>query len=85
MIKLFQSKVLSTANGQLPTDLERAPGSGRQAPGQISQITNYELLITCRDGTIAISEVQLEGKRRMSVEDFLRGNPVETGVRFGEG
>ena len=29
--------------------------------------------IICRDGIILLTEVQLEGKKRMSIEDFMRG------------
>ena len=28
------------------------------------------------DGWAEISELQMEGKKRMKVEDFLRGNPL---------
>jgi len=30
-----------------------------------------------------LDEVQLEGKRRMPAEDFLRGFPLQSGDRFG--
>jgi len=29
--------------------------------------------VVCRDGLILLTEVQLEGKRRMSIKDFMRG------------
>ena len=39
---------------------------------------------SCGEGSwIAIQEVQLEGKRRMPAEDFLRGFPLKSGDRFG--
>jgi methionyl-tRNA formyltransferase len=31
------------------------------------------LKFACKDGYILLKEVQLEGKKRMSIEDFLRG------------
>lgn len=37
------------------------------------QFTKDELTYTCSDGVIKILELQLEGKSRMSVNDFLRG------------
>ena len=76
-IKLFRSKLLDTANGQLPTDRTWAPGARLQAPGS-------KLHIACRSGAISIGEVQLEGKKRIRVEDFLRGYPVEIGANFGK-
>ena len=31
------------------------------------------LVIGCRDGAVALLEVQLEGKKRMSSKDFING------------
>ncbi|MEO6547494.1 MAG: hypothetical protein ABIN94_05820, partial [Ferruginibacter sp.] len=31
------------------------------------------LQFACRDGFIAVKELQLEGKKKISVEDFVRG------------
>src|SRR5437660_1295430 len=42
-------------------------------PGEISQTEN-ELLVATGDGALALGEVQLEGKRRMSAAEFLRGH-----------
>jgi methionyl-tRNA formyltransferase len=38
--------------------------------------TKKELLVKCAQGYISILELQLEGKKRMNVEDFLRGNKL---------
>ena len=35
------------------------------------------------DGILACKEVQLEGKKRMSAGDFLRGNAIEVGTKLG--
>lgn len=42
---------------------------------QISIITNNKtyLAIKCSDGFLELLTVQLEGKKRMSIEEFLRG------------
>ena len=42
-------------------------------PGEISQTEN-ELLVATGDGALALGELQLEGKRRMSAAEFLRGH-----------
>jgi methionyl-tRNA formyltransferase len=40
--------------------------------------------VGCGDGSLlALDEVQLEGKRRMSAAEFLRGNQVRSGERLG--
>ena len=46
--------------------------------GQSGVITDHKtkIYIRCTDGWVAILELQMEGKKRMKVEDFLRGNPL---------
>jgi methionyl-tRNA formyltransferase len=46
-----------------------------EAPGTASVIDG-KLRFACADGYVYPKEVQMEGKKRMSVEDFLRGNRV---------
>ncbi len=41
-------------------------------PGTVLS-TEGGLLIACGDGAIRVSEIQLQGKRRMPFGDFLRG------------
>ncbi len=44
-----------------------------------------ELIVFCGDGKcIRILEVQLEGKKRMSIKDFLLGNKIEVGAILGD-
>ncbi len=42
-------------------------------PGEIESDNKSFLKFACKDGYISIKELQLEGKKRMNVEDFLRG------------
>lgn len=42
-------------------------------PGSIITDNKSFFLVVCSDGYLAIQELQLEGKRRMFVSDFLRG------------
>lgn len=42
-------------------------------PGELVTDGKTYLKFACTDGYIAVKELQLEGKRRMNVEDFLRG------------
>lgn len=46
------------------------------APGTFSTDQKTYLKVACRDGLISILELQLEGKKRMPVVDFLRGYQV---------
>jgi methionyl-tRNA formyltransferase len=52
-------------------------------PGSIL-IENGRMLAACADNTwLEFQEVQLEGKKRMPVAEFLRGNPLPPGTRLG--
>lgn len=42
-------------------------------PGQIVERSKNFLLVACGRGALQILEVQLEGKKTMSIEEFLRG------------
>ena len=60
-------KIFAIAKGNLTQDVNEA-----------SVITDHKTKIYMRsaDGWAEISELQMEGKKRMKVEDFLRGNPL---------
>lgn len=49
-------------------------------PGQIISTEGGKLLIQTGDGQLSLLEVQLEGKKRMPADAFLRGYAVEAGT-----
>lgn len=51
--------------------------------GVVSEVTKDTITIGCGEGSLVIEELQLEGKKRMSVHDFLLGYHVEAGDRLG--
>ena len=51
--------------------------------GSILETNTDSIIIQTGDGAIAVSEVQLEGKRRMSVHDFLQGYQLQPGMVLG--
>jgi methionyl-tRNA formyltransferase len=42
-----------------------------------------KLFITCKDGYLEIIELQIEGRKRMSSEEFLRGHNIKPGEVWG--
>ena len=44
--------------------------------------TEGKLLVSCGVGVLQLLEVQLEGKKRMSAQDFLNGYKLEAGTRL---
>ena len=49
------------------------------APGEIFNITKDSFMIRCKTDALKINELQLEGKKRMSCDAFLRGYKLENG------
>ncbi len=53
--------------------VEKERAATTNLPGDIESDNKSFLKFACNDGNISIKELQLEGKKRMSVGDFLRG------------
>lgn len=39
--------------------------------------------VACKKGSIIIKEIKVEGKKKMSAEDYLRGHKIEKGTKLG--
>lgn len=52
-------------------------------PGEVFAVLKDKLAVKCKAGFLWLLAVQLEGKKRMPVKDFLLGNAVDVGVRLG--
>lgn len=50
-------------------------------PGMLA-VSAKKLEVQTKKGSLLLEEVQLEGKKRMSVEDFLRGYSIEQGMQM---
>lgn len=51
-------------------------------PGQVIQADGAGLFVATGEGILRITSLQLEGKKRMESDAFLRGFPIEIGTRF---
>lgn len=56
-------------------------GSGKA--GSVIEIGKESFTIACGEGAIEVLEVQLEGKKRMSAGDFLKGSSLNIGQELG--
>jgi methionyl-tRNA formyltransferase len=63
-IRLFQTEVCSDDAHQ-------------KAPGTIIAFEKDRIIIQCNPGLISVRDIQLEGKRRMKIEAFLRGYTLQ--------
>ena len=62
-------KILFAVSGEMKT-------SGEKEPGKLGQLMESGLQVTAKDGHVYIQEVQLEGRKRMLIDDFLRGHKL---------
>lgn len=56
---------------------------GENKPGAIVCVSKESITVQTGSGLLTISEVQLEGKKRMSVKDFLLGYRMSCGEMLG--
>jgi methionyl-tRNA formyltransferase len=73
-IILRRSRVVSDADSD----------EGHVAPGTIIAAKADDMLVATGRGTLAISELQREGRRATGAREFLAGRPVREGERFRE-
>lgn len=55
-------------------------GGAASEAGRIVKAGKEELVVQTGDGQLSLTEIQLEGKKRMPIADFLRGYRVEEGA-----
>ncbi|MBL8605308.1 MAG: methionyl-tRNA formyltransferase [Myxococcales bacterium] len=66
------------------TRLDDPPTVHGGAPGEIVAVTREALWVATREGLLGVTALQLEGKKSMSVRDFLSGHPVRVGTLLGQ-
>ena len=77
----FEGKTLKIWSADVEED-----AAGRPSPetfGQVVRVGKDAFSVQTGKGLLTIRELQLEGKKRMDTAAFLRGYPVETGVKLG--
>lgn len=52
--------------------------------GEVVEVNQDSILVKTGKGLLQLNEVQLEGKKRMETDAFLRGYPVEVGTTLGK-
>lgn len=57
---------------------------GTQEPGRVAEVKKDRLAVQTGQGMLELLEVQLEGKKRMTIDAFLRGYSLEAGCRLGK-
>ena len=57
---------------------------GEGEPGVVLGVSHARLQVGAGDGVLAVAELQIEGRRRMAIDEFLRGTHVEPGMVLGQ-
>jgi methionyl-tRNA formyltransferase len=71
LLKIWQSKVIESKNNA--------------QPGEILEIdTQKGILVQTSKHILLITELQLEGKKKMSVTEFILGHKIEVGQKLGQ-
>lgn len=52
--------------------------------GEITEVTKNFFCVACGEGSLKVTELQLQGKKRMDTAAFLRGFHLEPGMKLGE-
>lgn len=52
--------------------------------GKIIKVDREGIFIAAGDGIVIIEEIQLPNSRKMTVDEYIRGNNIETGILLGE-
>ena len=68
-IKIFKVKLLKET-------------SNSSHPGKIDIIDSKKLIVHSKNYMVSILELQQEGKKRLKVEDFLKGSIIDKGQKF---
>lgn len=66
----------------VPYECEKVEAEG--IPGEIVEVNREGFIVACSKGAIKIKAVKFDGKKRMSVKDYLVGNKIEKGIVLGK-
>ncbi len=65
----------------VPYDCKKVDAKGK--PGEVLSADKDGLVVACKAGAIFVGSVKFDGKKRMSVKDYLVGNKIEKGTVLG--
>ncbi len=78
LLKIWKAKVLTEEETK---ELYGAESSSAEA-GEVVKVSKNALLVKTGEGLLSILELQLEGKKRMEIDAFLRGVQIKEGDKL---
>ncbi len=76
----YKDKIIKIYKAQLETT---ADFEGAFSPGEIIEAKDSGIVIATGKGALILKELQLEGKKRLSVREFLSGSKMLKGEKLG--
>jgi methionyl-tRNA formyltransferase len=74
----------ATVLGDIGLKVWRAhPADGHGEPGRVLSASAEGIVVACGAGALALTELQRAGLKRLGARDFLRGHPLDAGMRLG--
>jgi methionyl-tRNA formyltransferase len=73
----------TTLDGELLKIAATRVAAGSGEPGRVVAADASGITVACGEGLLVIGQLQLAGRKRLTAADFLRGQPLPAGTRFG--
>lgn len=83
MLKIWKAAVITDEEMVEMGDAFGGAAAMEAMPGTVVHVDDYHILVRTGYGNLAITELQLAGKKRMGAKDFLNGNPIPIGTMLG--
>lgn len=83
-LKIWKAEEAPLTRGLIKNESINGRPADQVAPGTVVYADDNQMVVMTGDGYLSLKEVQLEGKRRMEIADFLHGNGITAGEMLGE-
>ncbi len=78
---IYKEKIIKIYKTQPETEADQGTGV---VPGEILAASEKGIILATGKGRLSLKELQLEGRKRLDVREFLSGNKILPGERFGK-
>lgn len=76
---IYKGKIIKLYKTRLPGEIQL----NQAVPGEITAVSEAGIVVAAGNGFLSLQELQLEGKKKQPVWEFLNGNKVLPGEKFG--
>ena len=83
-LKIWSAEEAPLIRGLIKNETIDGKPATEAAPGTVVYVNDTQMVVMTGDGYLSLKEVQLEGKRRMDISDFLHGNGIVPGEVLGD-